>query len=563
MGSLEVEPQVFDLIIIGAGLSGVAALHHLRNRFPSWKIRVLEAAPGVGGTWYYNCYPGARVDTESLSYAFSFDKDIVQEWSWKDTFSTQADTLKYVEFVAEKLDLYKDIQFNTRIKTAAWQNDSQTWLFTDDNQRSYSARWYVSCIGFLSSPTLPSDIPGIDSFQGLARHAARWPHDFDMKRDFGGKRIGIIGTSATGIQTTTATAKEPRVKSVTVFQRTATWTAPLHNKPITPEEMEENKKSYDEIWAKCDATSSGFLHGADPRKTFDVSDEERLAFYEKVYSEPGFSKWMGLFSDTYTDRKANELYSAFHAAKIRSRVHDPVVAEALVPKDHGFGTRRVPLESGYFEVFNQTNVHLVDLKKTPIERVTPEGILTSDGKEHELDVIVFATGFSAVTGAFADIEWHGKDNRPLLGYSQDKTRKDAAAPEPTWLDHRPRTFLGVTVPNMPNMFMMLGPHQPFGNAPRSIEHAVNLVADLLAFCEEKGYSYVEPTEEAVQGWTEHVVQASEGHLANEIDSWITGVNKNVKGRSERSVVRYTGHIHEYKRRCRECKAAGWKGLQFA
>lgn len=471
------------------------------------------------------------------------------------------DEIRYIEFVAKKLNLLKDIQLDTRIKSATWQDNPRTWSFTDDQGRLYVSRWYISCVGFLSSPTLPN-IPGIESFEGLTWHASHWPHDFDLGRDFGGKRIGVIGTGATGIQTITATAKEPSVKSVTVFQRTANWSAPLRSESISPHQMEELRKTYDDIWAKCDSTSSGFLHGADPRKTFEVSEEERLAFYEKIYAEPGFSKWMGVFSDTYTNRKANDLYSAFHAEKIRARIHDPVVAESLVPKDHGFGTRRVPLESGYFEVYNQPNVRLVDLKKTPIECVTPKGILTSDGTEHELDVIVFATGFSAVTGAFAEIEWHGKDDRPLLGYSEDLAL-DNQKIVPVWLDHRPRTFLGVTVPSMPNLLMVMGPHQPFGNAPRSIEHAVKLVTDLLSFCDEKGYSYVEPTEAAAQDWTEHVVKCSEGALSNEIDSWITGVNKNVKGRTERAVVRYTGHVHEYKRRCQTCKRADWEGLQFA
>lgn len=467
---------------------------------------------------------------------------------------------RYIEFVADKLDLHKDIQLNTHIKSATWQDEPRTWLFADDNGQEYEARWFVSCIGFLSSPTLPA-IPGIDTFQGLSRHGSRWPHDFDMKRDFGGKRIGVIGTGATGIQTVTATAKEPSVKSVHVFQRTANWSAPLRSEPISPERMDEYKRNYDDIWARCGATSSGFMHGADPRKTMDVSPEERLAFYEKIYNEPGFSKWMGVFSDTYTNREANKLYSDFHADKIRARINDPEVADSLIPKDHGFGTRRVPLESGYFEVYNKPNVHLVDLRKTPIEKVTPKGILTSDGKEHELDVIVYATGFSAVTGAFAEIEWRGKDGRPLLGYS-DLVDESSAKSSPIWLDHRPKTFLGLTVPSMPNMFMVLGPHQPFGNAPRSIEHAVNIVTDLLQFCADKGHSYVEPTQAAVDDWTEHVVACSKGQLANEIDSWITGVNKNVKGRSERSVVRYTGHMHVYKQRCSDCKNSGWEGLHF-
>lgn len=453
------------------------------------------------------------------------------------------------------------MQFNTRVKSATWQNEPHIWLFEDVNGRRYATRWFISCIGFLSSPTLPA-IPGVESFQGLARHGSDWPHDFDMKRDFGGKRIGVIGTGATGIQTIQATAKESSVKSVHVFQRTANWSAPLRSEPITPEKMEELRRNYQQVWDACNATSSGFLHGADPRKTMEVPEKERIAFWEKLYAAPGFGKWMGVFSDTYTNREANKAYSAFHAQKIRERVNNPVVAESLIPKDHGFGTRRVPLETGYFEVYNQPNVHLVDLKKTPIERITPKGVLTTDGTEHELDVLVFATGFNAVTGAFAEIEWHGKDDRPLLGTSEESAGEKTER-ESVWPDHHPKTFLGLTVPAMPNMFMVLGPHQPFGNAPRSIENAVANVTDLLKFCTEKGYTYAEPTEAAVQGWTDHVAACSEGSLINEVDSWITGVNKNVKGRTERSVVRYTGHMHEYKRRCEACKAAEWDGLKFA
>jgi len=272
----------------------------------------------------------------------------------------------------------------------------------------------------------------------------------------------------------------------------------------------------------------------------------------------GFGKWIGAFSDTYTDRAANKLYSDFMAQKIRERVHDPETAESLVPKDHGFGTRRLPLESGYFEAFNQPHINLVDLKKTPIERVTESGIITSDGTEHKLDILIFATGFDAITGAFSAIEWHAKNGKPLLGASDSETGKQAI-----WVDHRPNTFLGMTVPDMPNMSMVLGPHQPFGNATRSIEHAVEVVTELLEFCKEKGYTYFEPTPEAADAWTEHVVECSKGALSNEVDSWMTGVNKNVKGKTVRSVARYSGSAAEFRRRCEESRSLGWKGLNFA
>ncbi|KAJ5137735.1 hypothetical protein N7526_003968 [Penicillium atrosanguineum] len=555
MGSIQVEN--YDVIIIGAGLSGVCSLYHLRKRFPTWRIRVLEAADSVGGTWYWNRYPGARVDTEALSYAFSFDRELQDEWYWKDSFAAQADVLQYIERVSEKHNLAKDIQFETRIKSAHWQDSDRTWLFTDKKGAQYQTRFFISCMGFLSSPSLPA-ISGIETFKGEAFHTSRWPKNHNISRDFANKRVGVIGTGATGIQTITACSNEPSVQSVTVFQRTPNWSAPLRNEEITLEQMKEHWKNYDALWQLCHETPSCFLHQADPRKSLEVTPEERLALWEDIYAKPGFAKWLGTFSDTYTNREANKLYSDFMANKIRGRVHDPKVAESLIPKCHGFGTRRVPLESGYFEVYNKPNVHLVDLQQTPIEKITEKGIQTSDGKHHDLDVLIYATGFDAITGAFSAIEWHAKEGHPLLGSSGTKQGEKAV-----WVDHRPQTYLGLTACSMPNMFMVLGPHQPFGNAPRTIEHAVSVVLDLLQYCKDNNYSYIEPTQQAVDEWTEHVVECSKGSLSNEVDSWMTGVNKNIKGKTARSVARYSGSAVEYRRRCAECKEAGWKGFTFA
>lgn len=557
MGSIgPAKTEKYDVLIIGAGLSGIYALQHIRSQFPSWRIRVLEAGTGPGGTWYWNRYPGARFDCESLTYGYSFDKEILDSWHWKEAFSPQPETEKYVQLVCEKHDLYKDIQFETRIRSARWQDPSRTWLFTDTNENTYETRFFVSAMGFLSSPTLPN-VPGVHDYKGEAFHTSRWPRDFNMARDFGGKRIGIIGTGATAIQSITEIAKEPSIKSLTVFQRTANWSAPLRNAEISEEQMKKHAGEYDAIFKLCSETPMCFIHQADPRKSLEVSQEERLALWEKLYAEPGFGKWVGNFSDTYTNREANKLYSDFMAQKIRDRVNDPVTAEKLVPKDHGFGMRRVPLDSGYFESYNRDNVHLVDLKATPLEKISEKGVVTSDGKEYELDVLIYATGFDAITGAFSAIDWRGKDDRPLLGASDDKEGQRAV-----WIDQVTKTYLGMTVPSFPNMFMVLGPHQPFGNATRSIEHAVQVIAKLIGYMDEKGYTYCEPTQEAVDAWTEHVVAISQGNLSNEVDSWMTGVNKNVKGKQTRTVARYAGSAVVYRKKCEEVRAAGWEGLTF-
>lgn len=556
MGSLDVE-KTYDVLIIGAGLSGICSLHHIRERLPSWNVKVIEAAGDVGGVWHWNRYPGCRLDTESISYGYSFDKEFLQQWEWKDTFSSQAEMQEYIQSIAKKHDLYKDIQFNTRITSAHWHDQDHTWTFLDKAGSRHKTRFFVSCLGFLSAPTWPA-IPGIEDFKGQAYHTSRWPEGFEISRDLEGKRVGVIGTGATGIQTITAISNEPSIQSLIVFQRTASWSAPLRNAEISTEQMGKYRSQYDETFDRCAQTSSGFLHQADLRKSVQISEEERLAHYEKLYAEPGFGKWLGVFSDTYTDREANRMYSEFMAGKIREQVRDPETAEDLIPT-HGYGTRRVPLNSGYFEAFNKPHVDLVNLRKSPIERVTAEGIITSDGKQHNLDVLICATGFDAVTGAFNAIDWHAKDGRPLIATTETKEGKRAI-----WPDHRPNTSLGVTVPALPNTFLVLGPHQPFGNATRSIEHVVGFVTDALQHCRDKGYTYVEATDEAADEWTDHVVECSKaGTLVNEVDSWMTGVNTNVKGKQVRSVARYSGSVIEYRRRMEECKESGYKGLSFA
>src|SRR6202163_6403 len=388
----------YDAIIIGAGMSGMYQLYRLREQ--GMRIRVFEAGTGVGGTWYWNRYPGARFDSESYSYGYSFSKELLEEWNWSEHFAGQPETLRYLNHVADRFDLRRDIQFRSRVTAATWEEDTRSWNVTLQDGSRFRARFLITAIGPLSAPTLPR-IEGVNRFQGQSFHTARWPHE---PVDFAGKRVAVIGTGATGVQTIQTIAKD--VGHLTVFQRTPNWCAPLHNSKIDAETQKKIKAGYPEMFRRCQETFACFVHTPDKRGAFEVSDEEREAFFEKLYAEPGFGIWQGNFRDILIDRKANAVISDFVARKIRQRVKDPKVAEKLIPKNHGFGTRRVPLETHYFEVYNQPNVKLVDINEKPIEAITPDGIKTSDG-EYEFDIIIYATGFDAITGSFDKIDFRG------------------------------------------------------------------------------------------------------------------------------------------------------------
>ncbi len=531
------EVAEYDAIVIGAGISGMFMLYRLRGL--GMTTRVFEAGTNVGGTWYWNRYPGARFDSESWTYGYSFSNELLQEWDWKEHFSPQPDTLEYLNLVADKFDLRRDIQFRSTVTAAHWDDAANKWIVTLESGQRARARFLFTAIGILSAHTLPN-IPGVDSFRGPAYHPARWPH---TKVDFTGKRVGIIGTGATAIQAIPEIAKE--AGHLTVFQRRPNWAAPLHNSRIGKEEMAAIKTRYDEIYARCRETPSWFIHEADRRKTLDVPPEEREAFWEKLYAEPGFGIWMGNFRDILTDEKANAAITEFIAKKIRQRVKDPKVAERLIPKDHGFGTRRVPLESGYFEAYNRDNVLLVDLNETPIERITPTGIRTSD-REYEFDILVYATGFDGVTGAFDRIDIRGPGGVKL---------RDA------WGDG-PRTYLGLLPEGFPNLLMVLGPHTARGNIPRAVEHGVEWLTGLLSFMQEHDHTRVETRPERVAEWTETVIKASEPLLSSKVDSWQTGVNRNVEGRSVRRVLGYNGNGVHYRRKCEEIATDGYREFAF-
>jgi cation diffusion facilitator CzcD-associated flavoprotein CzcO len=529
----------FDAIIIGAGISGMFMLYRLREL--GLTTRVFEAGSDIGGTWYWNRYPGARFDSESWTYGYSFSKELLQEWDWKEHFSPQPDTLAYLNHVADKFDLRRHMQFRSRIEAAAWDEANTQWIVTLEDGSRATATFLFTAMGVLSSPTLPR-IPGRETFAGQAYHPGLWPH---TPVDFAGKRVGIIGTGATAIQAIPEIAKT--AAQLTVFQRRPNWAAPLHNARISKAEMEEIKSRYDEIYAQCSTTATSFIHNADPRATFDVSPQEREAFWEKLYAEPGFGIWVGNFRDSYIDEKANAELSAFVARKIRDRVDNPEVAELLVPKDHGFGTRRVPLESGYFEAYNRDNVLLVDvIEDQPIECITPNGVKTTK-QEYEFDILIYATGFDGVTGAFDRIDFRGADGVRL---------KDV------WVDGEPRTFLGMLAERFPNLLMVLGPHTARGNVPHGIAHCVEWHTGLVRYMLEHGYKRVEPKPDHVAEWTRTVLKVSEPLLAQMVDSWQTGVNRNVEGRLVRRVLGYNGHAVTYRKATDDVAKGGYKEISF-
>ena len=532
--------QDLDAAIIGAGISGLYQLHRLRELGLS--TRVFEAGGGVGGTWYWNRYPGARFDSESWTYGYSFDEEILRDWDWSEHFAGQPETLRYCNFVADKLDLRRDITFNSRVLSARYDEAEARWEIESEDGSRAQSQFLITAIGPLSAPTMPN-IPGLASFEGEAYHTGRWPHE---SVSFADKRVGVIGTGATGVQVITEVAKT--VGHLTVFQRTPNWCAPLHNSPIDADTQRMIKETYPEIFATCRDSFGCFIHEPDPRNALEVSAEVREALYEKLYGEPGFGIWIGNFRDILIDEEANATITEFMQRKIRERVEDPEIAEKLTPRDHGFGTRRLPLESGYYEVFNQDNVQLVDVRDTPIERITPTGMRTGNA-EDPFDMIIYATGFDAITGAFDRIDIRGVGGQRL---------------KEKWLDG-PSTYLGLQIAGFPNLMTLVGPHSAttFCNMPRCIEQNVDWVTELVRYMREKGFERVVPTMEAEKAWTARVHETAQRFLFTRVDSWMTGVNKNLPDKQSRSVLVYAGGAPKYRELCDEVAANGYEGFELS
>ncbi len=532
-----------EVVIIGAGLSGICQLYRLVEL--GIDVTVLEAAADLGGTWYNNRYPGCRFDSESYTYGYTFSQELLEEWNWSEHFSPQPETLRYLNHVAEKFDLRKYMQFGCKVDRTVWDEDTRTWTVHLLDGRAVSCRYLFTAIGVLSTPVMPR-IDGIERFQGPWFHTYHWPHE---GIDLTGKRVAVIGTGATGVQLIGAIA--PTVGELFVFQRHPNWCAPLHNRPITPEEMADIKARYHEIIEQCRRTAGGFIHQTDRRRTFEVSEAERIAFFEELYASSGFRIWQGNFRDVLMDEAANAEFSTFMADKIRERVNDPALVEKLIPTDHGFGTRRVPMETNYYEAYNRPNVHLVDLNETPISTITETGVRTAaaDGTtaEYEVDVIVYATGFDAMTGAFDRIDFIGADGVKL----REK-----------WADG-PQTFLGLCSAGFPNLIMLAGPQagSGFTNFGR-VEETVDWTTELLRNARERGATRIDVTPEAEAAWVDHVREMIGMVLLGKVDSWFTGINPNIEGRDKRRLVVYNGGAPRYRKKLAEVADAGYEGFEL-
>ena len=536
---IHAQPE-YEVIVIGAGVAGIYQIKRLRDL--GIRATVIDANADVGGTWYNNRYPGARFDSESFTYGYSFSRELLDEWDWTEQFSPQPETLCYLNFVADKFGLREHMQFGRRVISMAFDEETDTWKLRLDDGSQMQTRFVMTAVGVLSTPTLPR-LDGMDSFEGQSFHSFDWPHE---PIDLAGKRVAVIGTGATAIQLIPEVAAA--ADHLTVFQRRPNWAAPLNNSSISNDEMTSIRTRYDEIFANCARTPGGFEHEPDRRGFYQVSAEDRRALWDRLYDEPGFGIWLRNFIEIFTDEKANAEFSEYIAERIRQRVHDPVLAEKLIPKDHGFGIQRVPLETQYFETYNRDNVELVDSTGTPIERITPQGLTTTD-RSFEFDVIVYSTGFDSFTGAFDRIDIQGVGGQRL----SDK-----------WADG-PLTYLGITVSGFPNMVMLAGPQTAATNFPRGAELAVDWATPFLEYMRDHGYRRFDVDTEAEAAWVEHVKQMYQGLLLRTAKSWITGYNSNLEGH-EYGKTRYNiynGGGPKYARRLSEVADSDYEGIRFS
>ncbi|MCX4815245.1 NAD(P)/FAD-dependent oxidoreductase [Streptomyces sp. NBC_01239] len=494
-----------EVLVVGAGVTGIHQLYQAREA--GFTARLLEAGRGVGGVWYWNRYPGARLDSESYTYGYLFSKELFEGWRWQERFAGQPENEGYFNYAVDRLGLREHIRFGTRVTSAVYDEPSATWLVRASDGTSVRARFLVAATGVLSAPVFP-DVPGRTDFRGVAHHTGLWP---DEPVDFRGKRVAVVGTGSSGVQVIPAIADE--VASLTVYQRTPNWCTPLGNEPITEEQQAELTAGFAQLREQLHESVSGFLHQFRERRTFEDPEEERRAFYERMWNGPGFSKVISHYADMLTDKAANADWCAFMADKIRGIVQDPATAELLIPRDHGWAEKRPPFVTGYYETFNDPRVSLVDLRTTPMVRVTEQGIETTDGLR-EFDVIVWASGFDFGTGALTRMGVRGRDGLALEDY---------------WSDG-PRTFLGLMSHGFPNFFFPGGPHGAAGNNPRYAEDQVDFITGALIHAREMGGPVIEVPADSEERWNRMVAELAAYSSFGE-HSYFYGANVAGKPRS--------------------------------
>lgn len=528
-------PRELDALVVGAGFAGMYAVHHLRGL--GFTVHAVEAADGVGGTWFWNRYPGARCDIPSVEYSYSFDEDLQQDWVWSQRYPSQPEMLAYANHVADRFELRPHITFGTRVQRAEWDEQVERWRVRTDRDDDIVARFLIMATGCLSVPRVP-EIDGVEEFTGNVLHTGTWPPE---GVDVSGQRVGVIGTGASGIQCIPYLAEQ--AEQLTVFQRTAQFSVSGANSALDPHELAEVKAHYREHRERARRSFGGTMLRANHDSALEVSEQERIAQFEKAWTEGGFA-FLASFRDITTDERANDLAAEFVREKIRGMVDDPQVADLLCPSDHPLGTKRICIDSGYYTAFNRDNVTLVDIRRDPIERITPDGIKVGE-RVYELDTIVFATGFDAMTGAVLRVDIRGRGGAPL---------------REAWRSG-PRAYLGLAVSGFPNLFTITGPGSPsvLSNVIAAGEQHVEWVGGLLEWMRARGATTVEADPVAETAWVDHVREVAEQTLYPVADSWYVGAN--IPGKP-RVFMPYVGGVGQYRRKCEQVAAHDYEGFRF-